>query len=295
MSWKAPVYVVSAKGNLLEQIRPAFRQVMDGMPPLNADAHICIKPNICLMKKANTDVTTDPNLVEAIVDLLMERGNYRISIVESDASTNLINPAFKALGWSRLADEKQVELVNLTNSEKIRIEINGQHLKTIKIPRIMYECNLHISVPKLKVHELTGITGALKNTFGCIPFRRKAKYHKHISEVIADINSVLKPDIVVMDAICGLIGGCITGIPLRTNMIMASNDPVAIDSAAARHVGYRPRKIQHIRLSEDAGVGTMRFILEGDRNAFVPRKLATTTMIDRLTSMFLSMTERGAS
>lgn len=261
-----------------------------GMPKISLDrsSSVCIKPNICIMKKANTGATTSPLVVKAIIEYLQSYSNCNISIVESDATTNSIDASFAALGWRRLAKETHVDLINLTRSPCIKVDINGYHFKSIKLPSILMDSDLIINVPKLKAHELTGITGALKNQFGSLPRRRKVVYHKVLDKAIADVNTALPSDVVIMDAVTVLQGGVITGIPMRTNLISASIDPVANDAFAARLIGYKPQSIRHIVLSEKAGVGTTSFRVKS-KNELPQVNIVNKTFLDRLTNAFLKL------
>ncbi|MBS7658900.1 DUF362 domain-containing protein [Candidatus Bathyarchaeota archaeon] len=137
--------------------------------------------------------------------------------------------------------------------------MGGQFFPKIKIPRILNEADLFISVPKLKIHPLTGLSCALKNQFGCIPFKRKIIFHKNIHEIIAFINKSITPDLVLVDGII-----CKGRTPIRLNLLMASHDPVAIDFIAAKIAGLNPLKIEYIVKSEGLGVGSTNVKCTGD-------------------------------
>ncbi|MFW9979857.1 MAG: DUF362 domain-containing protein [Candidatus Thorarchaeota archaeon] len=290
---KSGVYI-SRVSNDLEMSVDRLLDDLEGSMELSEKKHICIKPNICLLKKSNTGVTTDPKLVKSIIRFIQKKTDAKISIIESDATINNLDLAYQALGWTEIADEFDVDLINLTNEPRVSIKMEGYVLRDHKIPKILQTCDYLISVPKLKAHEMTGITGTLKNQFGCLPERNKSKYHKQISQVIVDAVRMCPPDLSILDAIISLKGGVVTGTPVRTNLIMASFDPVAFDAACAYLVGKNPKKIRHLRLAAKIGLGSANYELRGDTSAFVQIMDGRRSLIDQMTSLFLSISSRGA-
>lgn len=222
---------------------------------------VAIKTNLCYYWKSTTGETTDPKLIEAIIDVLRMKFNPdEIFVVESDATAMRAKYAFKVLGYEKLAARKKVKLLNLCEEEVLSLPNEAFSLsEEIKIPKILTEVDLFISVPKLKLHRLVGVTCSLKNQFGCIPIRRKVGFHKQLKEAIALINKLVPPNLIVVD---GIIAGGKT--PKKLNLIMASSDPVAVDSVAAKIAGFNVRKIKHIVESERIGVGSTNFECVGD-------------------------------
>jgi uncharacterized protein (DUF362 family) len=222
---------------------------------------IAIKPNLCNYWKSTTGETTDPHLVEAIIDNLRKKCKVdEVLIVESDATAVRAKHAFRALGYEKLARRKKVKLLNLCEDDSVSAPHVPPTLSPeIRIPKTLAEVDLFISVPKLKFHSITALTCALKNQFGCIPIKRKIVFHKRLHETIALINKLIPPDLIVVD---GIIAGGKN--PKRLNLIMASSDAVAVDCAAATIAGLRAERIKHITKSEKIGVGSMNFECVGD-------------------------------
>jgi len=216
---------------------------------------IAIKPNLCYYWKSSTGETTDPKVVGAVADVLRIHYNPdEIYLVESDATAMQTKYAFKMLDYEKLAVEKNLKLINLCEDTLLPLndDITTSFPQEIKIPKILTEVDLLVNVPTLKVHSLTGITCALKNQFGCIPIRRKVIFHKNLSKVIAFINKLITPDLIIVDGIIS------TGkTPKRLDLIMAGYDPVAVDTIAAKIAGLNPKRIGHIVESNNQGVGSM--------------------------------------
>jgi len=224
---------------------------------------VIIKPNLCYYWDASTGETTDKRVVSAIIDYVREfcNPNASIRIAEADATAMKTRHAFRMLGYTELAAEKDVELFNLCDDdfEEIDIKIKGGSLK-IPIPKSMINSDLIINVPKLKVPRRIPLTCAMKNLFGCIHDPIKAKYHPNLHEVIVGVNRAIKPDLTVVDGIVAL-----GKYPIKLGLIIAGTDSVAIDYTAAKIIGFNnPRKIRYIRLAEKIGVGNLDVEMIGE-------------------------------
>ena len=183
-----------------------------------------------------------------------------ISLVESDASAMKCKHIFKMMGYDKLAEEYNVKLINLSEDtcEATKVTVNNQPF-TVKVPKTIRDADLKINVPKIKyTMEEIKITCALKNIFGCNPYPKKFHYHPRLGEVIVAVNKAMKFDLCIIDA------NTVSGIqPRRLGLVMASKDPVAIDAAAARIAGVRPRSMKYLQLAQKEGLGTTSFTARG--------------------------------
>jgi uncharacterized protein (DUF362 family) len=174
-----------------------------------------------------------------------------------------------------MCERNGVEWLNLRHvKDKVTLEVpNGEVLKSITVPRLVTESAV-ISAAKLKTHANTGVTLGMKNMFGLLPDKFKAKYHaKGISKVIVDINNVLHPAITVIDGFVGMEGnGPIDGTPVKMNLIIAGTDPVATDATAARIMGFNPYEITHIRKAYEKGLGKIDAEIIGEKLEAVTRQ-----------------------
>lgn len=215
---------------------------------INNAKKIVIKPNLCYYWHTSTGETTDPRIVSILIDFIRDsiEQDTEISIVESDATAMRTKYSFKFLGYEDLAREKKVKLVNLSQDEYKTKKIDGYHLQEVRVPETLLNADFFISVPKLKLQDpsLTPLTCALKNQFGCIPIQKKSQYHPFLSEVISDVNSVISPQLCVVDGRIIKYNSRI--IPL--NLIMAGTNSLATDIIAAKVFRLNPKKIECISL-----------------------------------------------
>jgi len=222
---------------------------------------IVIKPNMCYYWDYSTGQTTDPKFVAATIEMLREKisPDLTISIVESDASAMKCKYVFRFLGYEKIANQYNVKLVNLSKveTEPVKVKVGNQNFN-LMIPKIIKNADLRINISKIKYLELTKISCALKNIFGCNPYPRKFKYHSRLSETIVASNKVMQFNLCILDGI--IVSGSQAS---KLGLIMASRDPVAMDTAAATIMGVNPKSVEHISLAEKEGIGKTSFTAKG--------------------------------
>jgi uncharacterized protein (DUF362 family) len=202
---------------------------------------VLVKVNFITTKTWDTGATTDPIVVEAIIQKLKTLP-VKVYVVESDATMTNADQAFEKTGMKDMCTRNGIECLNLRYEEdKVELAIpDGEALKSITVPRIVTESAV-ISAAKLKTHRDTGVTLGMKNMFGLLPDKFKGKYHlKGISKVVTDIGP-----------------GPISGTPVKMDLIIAGTDVVATDATACRVMGVDPHEIRHIRKAHEKGLGNI--------------------------------------
>lgn len=237
--------------------------------------NIVIKPNLCYYWDYSTGHTTDPKFVGTLIDVIRSRTSptVKINIVESDASAMKCKYAFPMLGYEKLAKQKSVELVNLTQDKAAKTSVsisNNSH--EFLVPQTIAEADVLINVPKIRYMPGVKISCALKNIYGCNPYPKKFRYHPWLDEAIVCLNKIMRPDLCLLDAI--IVRGVQT---LKLGLVMASTDPVAFDAAASRIAGINPKSVEHIVLAWKEGIGNLRFTTRSEEldyftNQFPKRK-----------------------
>jgi uncharacterized protein (DUF362 family) len=223
---------------------------------------VVIKPNLCYYWDCTTGQTTDPKFVAALIDLLRVEVNpdIDISIIESDASAMRLKYAYRMLGYEKLAQEKDVRLVNLSEVEATNVDVscNGGNY-SFKVPDIISDADLKINIAHIKYTvDPVKLTCALKNIFGCNPVTKKFKYHSDLGNVIVALNKAMKFDLCLID------NNVAAGVqPRRIGLVMASQDPVALDVVAAKIAWLNPDKIPYFAVAEREGVGTRGYVARG--------------------------------
>jgi len=244
--------------------------------------NVVIKPNMCYYWDYSTGQTTDPKFVAAIIQILREKisPEVDISIVESDASAMKCKYAFKFLGYEKIAKQYHVKLVNLSEAEAepVKVKVRDQNFKFM-VPQIIKNADLRINIPKIKYMQLSKISCALKNIYGCNPYPKKFKYHSKLSETIVALNKLMRFNLCILDGI--IVSSSQTS---KLGLVMATRDPVAMDTAAATIMGVNPKSVEHIVLAEKEGIGQTSFTAKGMnlnyfKDRYPARKLTDKTII----------------
>ena len=135
-----------------------------------------------------------------------------------------------------------MRLVNLSEDESSSVDVscNGNAYNFL-VPKIIRDADLRINIAHIKYTvDPVKLTCALKNIYGCNPFPKKYKYHSDLGNVIVALNKAMKFDLCLID------NNIASGVqPRKLGLVMASQDPVAIDVAAAKIAWLNPDKIKY--------------------------------------------------
>ncbi|SDY78465.1 DUF362 domain-containing protein [Tindallia californiensis] len=241
-------------GNDMKEMAKCLLKHSEVEKEIEKNSHVGIKPNLVEAKPASTGATTHVELVEAVIDFLKEIGIQKITIMEGSWVGDSTEDAFHVCGYKKLAKEKRVELLDLKKDTYITKKSYEGDLKVCEAP---LKVDYLINMPVMKGHCQTGITCALKNMKGCIPDFEKRRYHQMgLHGPIAAVNTIVKPDLILVDAINGDLtyeGG---GTPVPMDRIFLAKDPVLIDAWAAKTMGWNLEEIPYIQIAEKLGVGS---------------------------------------
>jgi len=202
---------------------------------------------------------TIPEVPRSVSDIVRELG-ARPVIAESSAvgvdSTQVIQQS----GYRDLI-EMGYEVVDL-KAQKAHVDMaadNGKVFESVECWELVQQADVIVSVPKLKTHDQTEMTCAIKKLKGLLTDKaKKAMHQQGLFEGVIDLLSALKPRLAVVDAIICQEGvGPVFGKPVEMNLILAGKDLVAVDATCARLIGYNPREILLTVNAAARGLGTM--------------------------------------
>lgn len=227
---------------------------------------VLIKPNLVTNRQPDEAVTTHPAVVKALVQAVQAAGGL-VTIADSPGgpfSHKRLKAIYAASGMTQVAAETGAHL-NYDLSAVHLPHPEGRLLKGVTIIKAVAEADAIITVPRLKTHTLTGLTGAVKVAFGAVPSPLKTEYHMRLpkigdfSQALLDICRLVKPCLTVMDAVVGLEGeGPSAGDPQPIGAILASDDSLACDVAAAALVGFDPLAVSTTRAAVRLGLTSGR-------------------------------------
>ena len=223
---------------------------------------LLLKPNLLAGDPPDRVVTTHPSVLAACVRLLRQGG---ASALFGD-SPGLDSPARAAAraGLTKAGIKSGAEFADFSAGRHMAFP-DGQVVSGFPIAEPVHACDGIINLPKMKTHQLTRITGAVKNLFGCVPGKRKALYHVQFQDVMAfsgllvDLSLYLRPRLHVMDAIVAMEGnGPRSGDPRPMHALILSADPVAVDATCCRMVALDPTFVPTTTIGQERGLGEFR-------------------------------------
>lgn len=220
---------------------------------LSDNKPILIKPNYLNSSHPSTGITTDSRIIEGIIKFLKQKKVKEIIIGEGSGFSDTFEP-YRVAGVDTVAERWNVKLVDLNKDDYIEVHPpNPLSLKKVKVAKTALESTI-ISVPKLKLHRIAGVSLSIKNMMGAM--KPKGSMHTHLSSNIADLASIITPKISVIDGIIAGEGHESSGNPVEMNLVIAGTDPVAVDSVGAAVMMMPPEDVKHLRLAEKKGLGT---------------------------------------
>lgn len=215
---------------------------------------IAIKPNLVCATPASFGGTTHPEIVAGIIEYLREHGYSDIRIIEGSWVGDKTSDAFEYCGYRELTEHYHVPFIDGQKEKSHPVDAAGMELHVVNA---VDEIDFLINVPVLKGHCQTKVTCALKNMKGLLPNSEKRRFHKlGLHRPIAHLSTVLKPDFIVIDHICGDLDFEEGGNPVVRNCVMAALDPVLTDTYACWLMHYTPDDVPYVRMSEKLGSGS---------------------------------------
>ncbi len=221
---------------------------------------VVLKPNVLFGMDPMKCVTTHPAVFKAVAKALKEAGAdlyYGDSPGFGKCEANM-----QKAGLKQAADELAVKLADFDEGKTV-VHKTALLNKRFVIANGVLDCVGVVSLPKLKTHGLTRLTGAVKNQFGCIPGTLKSQFHLKMPDpydfatMLVDINTFIKPRLYIMDGIVAMEGnGPHNGTPRNLNGIIISSDPVALDAVAARIIDLNPEFVPTSQPGEESSLGT---------------------------------------
>lgn len=228
-------------------IQPAVSQMLDrsGIPWKGKT--VLVKPNLLGPFTPDSGVVTHPILIAVLREELRRRGS-RVLVGDSPGvrGYGMVSRMTRVTGVKEAAGD---DLVNL-NLRPRQVGISSRYVERVSVCSEVFEADYWISVPKLKTHLSTVITGALKNSYGLLVGGEKARLHylapraAEFGELLVDVYALRPPDLVVMDAVVGMEGNGPSGGKRReVGYLLSSDSGGAMDLAACRLMGIEPELV----------------------------------------------------
>jgi uncharacterized protein (DUF362 family)/NAD-dependent dihydropyrimidine dehydrogenase PreA subunit len=284
--YKAVTEAVDLLGGMSNFVRPGSK--------------VLLKPNLLMAKEPHYGITTHPEVMRAAVRLLRTQ-NCQIYLGDGPSvwggQVQNIDSVYEKTGAKKIAEEEAAQLVRFERSCW-----RGRFPLTTWID----ECDYIVSLPKLKTHNLTILTGAIKNLFGLVSGAYKTQLHKRYFYVrdfagaLVDIYELVKPSLSIVDAISAIEGeGPGTSGKLKeVGFIIAGSDAVAVDSVLALIMGLEPLHIPATKEAFLRGLGKAAISdieilgMRVEDLGLEPFELPATSLLQRMPVGFIELAKK---
>lgn len=225
-------------------------------------ARVVVKPNMAWDRTPEQGANTHPLVVKAVVEQALAAGAARVLVFDRPCNEKRrcyiksgILPALQEIKDRRL----QVTYIDDRKFVPITIE-RGKSLTRLELYRDALEADTYINMPVAKHHGLSKLTLGLKNSMGVMGGDRGMMHHD-LGQKLADLATVLKPTLTIIDATRMLLrngpqGGDPDDVRINDTLI-ASTDPVAADAYATTLFGMQPEEIDSTVAAHRLGLGEM--------------------------------------
>ena len=203
---------------------------------------IVLKANLLRAAPPESAICTHPAVVEAVAKLVKEAGGTPV-ICDSPGGAlhkeGVLRSLYEKTGMAAAAAAAGAELAMDSSTRTVSLP-EGKVLRQAEIITPVAEADGVIDLCKMKTHVLMSMTGAVKNLFGVIPGLSKVGYHAThpdhatFADVLLDLTGYVKPRLSLMDGILAMEGDGpgSSGTPRQAGLLLASANPLALDTAA---------------------------------------------------------------
>jgi uncharacterized protein (DUF362 family) len=251
--------LVVARGEDPETIVRRALAALGGMERfVPQDAHVIVKPNICVAYHTyEYAATTNPWVVAALVKLCLEAGARRVEVMDLPFGGSQ-ETAYARSGIAEQVQAAGGEMAFMPGLKYVSADIpQGVDLKKTQIYGDVMKADVLINVPIAKHHGLARLTLGMKNLMGLI--KDRPAMHRNLGQRLADLTTLFRPSLTVVDAVRILMangpsGGNLNDVK-QTDTVIASPDIVAADSYATTLFEMQPGDISYIAAAAAMGLG----------------------------------------
>ena len=203
---------------------------------------IVLKANLLRAAPPESAICTHPAVVEAVSKLVKEAGGTPVICDSPGGALHkeaVLRSLYEKTGMAAAAAAAGAELAMDSSTRTVSLP-EGKVLRQAEIITPVAEADGVIDLCKMKTHVLMSMTGAVKNLFGVIPGLSKVGYHAThpdhatFADVLLDLTGYVKPRLSLMDGILAMEGDGpgSSGTPRQAGLLLASANPLALDTAA---------------------------------------------------------------
>jgi uncharacterized protein (DUF362 family) len=244
-----------------DKIRQIIREGLEELG-LKPSGRTLVKPNLVAAGPLFPYAFTRPEFGEGVLRALQDVGGDAMTELAAGERCGITVPsrvAFKDSGWDDMLGRLKIKKYHFEEEQQVEIPLTHEHRLRdyVFTPEPIARADFFVNCPKFKAHPWTTVTFSLKNYIGIQDDRHRLIDHDHkLNEKIADLQHIIQPQFIAIDAITAGEGRMLTPTPFDMGMIIMGNSQVAFDAVCCNIIGLDPNTVDHIRLAKEHGFGT---------------------------------------
>lgn len=240
--------------------------VKEGMAELGVrpSGKVLLKPNVVI---AHEDVFphafTRKEFLDGVISATKARAvdTEEIAVGERCGITIATRLSFKNAGYPEIIKKHKIKSYYFDETKQVPVELKkeGRLRDRIYVPKPIADCDFLINLPKFKAHPWCRLTLSLKNFIGIQDDRyRLVDHNSFLEHKIADLQEVIQPKFIAIDAITAGQKMMLTPTPFEMGAIVMGTNSCAVDTVGCHMVHVDPNDLIHLRLASERGFGPMR-------------------------------------
>ena len=224
---------------------------------------VVLKPNMSFSRTPDFSATTHPSVVATVAQACVEAGAQQVLIL--DHTLQRAELCLERTGIRDTCKNIPGVYVLALQERKFFREIKvpqGKVLESVEVVKEILDNPVLINLPVAKSHSATGVSLGMKGLMGLIWDRESFHSQYNINQAIADLGTVIKPQLTILDATRALVSGGPggPGDVKNPNLVIAGIDPVAVDSYGVSIVpwygqNFKGRQVEHLLVAHQRGLG----------------------------------------
>jgi len=239
--------------------------VKEGMEELGVQptGKVMLKPNVVIAHpELFPHAFTRKEFLDGVITATKARAVEAKEIAVGERSGIVIPTrfCFKNAGYPEVIKKQRVKAYYFDEYQQVPVPLNtpGTLRKQVFVPQPVAQCDFLINLPKFKAHPWCRLTLSLKNFIGIQDDRhRLVDHNSFLEQKIADLQEVIQPSFIAIDAITAGQKMMLTPTPFQMGAIVMGTNSCAIDTVGCHMVHVAPEDLIHLRLASQRGFGPM--------------------------------------
>ncbi len=239
------------------RMKQQLRQLLEPFGGMQAfvkpGQQVLLKPNMLAGKPPEMAVTTHPEIVRGVIQLVQEAGGT--AWVGDSPGIGRPEQVAKKCGIWKVMQETGAGFAPFSASVKVATKTGT--FQQLEMAQDILDADVIINLPKLKTHQMMGMTCGVKNLFGAVVGIRKPRLHlqagvskEYFALMLLELAEFINPALTIVDAVVGMEGdGPGSGDPVQIGALLAGTNDLAVDSVACELLGLKPDSVWTLRVA----------------------------------------------